>query len=53
MHLMGILEPEDIAAFAVFLASDEAWRITGGIHTADSGYMAFKSHLDLGTVYQR
>jgi NAD(P)-dependent dehydrogenase (short-subunit alcohol dehydrogenase family) len=53
MHLMGILEPEDIAAFAVFLASDEARRITGGIHTADSGYMAFKSHLDLSTVYQR
>jgi NAD(P)-dependent dehydrogenase (short-subunit alcohol dehydrogenase family) len=53
MHLMGILDPEDIAAFAVFLASDEARRITGGIHTADSGYMAFKSHLDLGTVYQR
>jgi NAD(P)-dependent dehydrogenase (short-subunit alcohol dehydrogenase family) len=53
MHLMGILEPEDIAAFAVYLASDEARRITGGIHTADSGYMAFKSHLDLGAVYQR
>ena len=37
MHLMGIMEPEDIAAFAVFLASDEARRITGGIHTADFG----------------
>lgn len=53
MHLMGIMEPEDIAAFALYLASDEARRITGGIHTADSGYMAFKSHVDLGAVYQR
>lgn len=53
MHLMGILDPEDIAAFAVFLASDEARRITGGIHTADSGYMAFKSPVDLATVYRR
>ena len=53
MHLMGIMEPDDIAAFAVYLASDEARRITGGIHTADSGYMAFKSHVDLATVYQR
>ncbi len=53
MHLMGILEPEDIAQFAVFLASDEARRITGGIHTADSGYMAFKSPVDLATVYKR
>ncbi len=53
MHLMGIMEPEDIAAFAVFLASDEARRITGGIHTADSGYMAFKSHVDLGAVFKR
>ena len=53
MHLMGILEPADIAAFAVFLASDEARRITGGIHTADSGYMAFKSPVDLATVYHR
>jgi len=53
MHLMGIMEPNDIAAFAVFLASDEARRITGGIHTADSGYMAFKSQVDLGAVFKR
>ena len=53
LHLMGIMDPEDIAAFAVFLASDEAKRITGGIHTADSGYMAFKSHVDLNTVFRR
>lgn len=53
MHLMGILDAGDIAAFAVFLASDEARRITGGIHTADSGYTAFKSHIDLGAVFHR
>lgn len=53
LHLMGIMEPEDIAHFAVYLASDEARRITGGIHTADSGYMAFKSPVDLTTVFQR
>ena len=45
----GHPEPEDIAAFAVFLASDEARRITGGIHTADSGYTAFKSQIDLAS----
>src|SRR5262245_8665687 len=53
MHLMGTMAPEDIAAFAVFLASDEARRITGGIYTADSGYTAFKSLIDLASVFQR
>jgi len=53
MHLMGIMTPEDIASFAVFLASDEARRITGGIYTADSGYTAFKSQIDLASVFQR
>jgi NAD(P)-dependent dehydrogenase (short-subunit alcohol dehydrogenase family) len=53
LHLMGIMDPEDIAAFAVFLGSDEARRITGGIYAADSGYTAFKAHVDLETVFQR
>ena len=53
LHLMGIMEPEDIAAFAVFLASDEARRITGGIYAADSGYTAFKVPVNLETVFQR
>ena len=53
LHLMGIMDPEDVAAFAVFLASDEARRITGGIYAADSGYTAFKAHVDLETVFQR
>ncbi len=53
MHLMGVLDTEDIAAFAVFLASDEARRLTGGIHVADSGYTAFKAGIDLGQVFRR
>jgi NAD(P)-dependent dehydrogenase (short-subunit alcohol dehydrogenase family) len=53
LHLMGIMDPEDVAAFAVFLASDEARRITGGIYAADSGYTAFKAHVDLESVFQR
>ena len=35
------------------VASDEARRITGGIYTADSGYTAFKSQIDLASVFQR
>jgi enoyl-[acyl-carrier-protein] reductase (NADH) len=50
---MGVLDTEDIAAFAVFLASDEARRLTGGIHVADSGYTAFKAGIDLGQVFRR
>jgi len=53
LHLMGIMEPADIGAFAVFLASDEAKRITGGIYPADSGYTSFKTQVDLATVFQR
>ena len=47
LHLMPILEPEDIANFAVFLASDRARHMTGGIHVVDSGYTAFKGRLSL------
>lgn len=53
LHLMGILEPEDIAEFAVFLASDRARKITGGIFPVDSGYTSFKAKLDLATVFDR
>lgn len=53
LHLMGIMEPEDIAAFAVFLASDEARLLTGGIHVADSGYTAFKANIDPDAVFKR
>ena len=47
LHLMGILQPEEIADFAVFLACDKAQRMTGGIHVVDSGYTAFKGRMDI------
>jgi NAD(P)-dependent dehydrogenase (short-subunit alcohol dehydrogenase family) len=46
LHLLPIPEPEDIAPFAVFLASDEARTVTGGIFPVDAGYMAFKANVD-------
>ena len=39
-HLLGFGEPEDIAHMALFLASDEARIITGGIFPVDSGWSA-------------
>jgi NAD(P)-dependent dehydrogenase (short-subunit alcohol dehydrogenase family) len=36
-HLLGLIEPEDIADMAVFLASDEARMITGHVYPVDSG----------------
>ena len=36
-HLMGLIEPQDIANMAVFLASDEARVITGHVYPVDSG----------------
>lgn len=53
LHLMGIMDAEEIAAFAVFLASDEARSMTGGVHVADSGYTAFKARADLAEVFKR
>ena len=47
LHLMGILQPEDIAEFALFLASDKSRMITGAIHAVDFGYTAFKGKMDL------
>ena len=35
--LLGMIEPEDIAAMALFLASDDSRKITGHIHPVDSG----------------
>jgi enoyl-[acyl-carrier-protein] reductase (NADH) len=31
----------------VYLASDRARRMTGGIHVVDSGYTAFKGKMDI------
>ena len=36
-HLLGLIEPEDIAHMAVFLASDETSKVTGHIYPVDSG----------------
>ena len=36
-HLIGLIEPEDIANMAVFLASDEARMVTGHVYPVDSG----------------
>jgi len=37
-HLLGMMEPEDVAAMAVFLASDESGKVTGHVMPVDSGY---------------
>ncbi|HET8996791.1 MAG TPA: SDR family oxidoreductase [Acetobacteraceae bacterium] len=36
-HLLGLIEPEDVANLAVFLASDESRMVTGHIYPVDSG----------------
>jgi NAD(P)-dependent dehydrogenase (short-subunit alcohol dehydrogenase family) len=36
-HLLGLIEPEDIANMALFLASDETAKVTGQIYPVDSG----------------
>jgi NAD(P)-dependent dehydrogenase (short-subunit alcohol dehydrogenase family) len=36
-HLLGLIEPEDIANMALFLASDETRKVTGHIYPVDSG----------------
>jgi NAD(P)-dependent dehydrogenase (short-subunit alcohol dehydrogenase family) len=37
-HLLGMMEPEDVADMAVFLASDESRKVTGHVFPVDSGY---------------
>ncbi len=36
-HLLGLIEPEDIASMALFLASDETGKVTGQVYPVDSG----------------
>jgi len=43
LHLTRIGEPEDIALFALYLASDESEYVTGGWHAIDGGFSAFKT----------
>lgn len=50
LHLMPVLDPVDVAELAVFLASDRARHMTGGIHVVDSGYSAFKGGMDIKAV---
>jgi NAD(P)-dependent dehydrogenase (short-subunit alcohol dehydrogenase family) len=45
LHLTRIGLPEDIAKFALYLASDDAEYVTGGIYPIDGGFMAFKTHV--------
>jgi NAD(P)-dependent dehydrogenase (short-subunit alcohol dehydrogenase family) len=53
LHLLPISEPEDVAEFAVFLTSDRARTVTGGIFPVDAGYLAFKAKIDLADVFRR
>ncbi len=43
LHLTRIGEPEDIAQFALYLASDESEYVTGGWFCIDGGFTAFKT----------
>ena len=43
LHLTRIGRPEDIARFALYLASDESDYVTGGWHMVDGGFTAFKT----------
>ncbi len=47
LHLLPIATPEQIAPFAVYLASDESAAVTGGVFPIDSWYLAFKANLDV------
>jgi NAD(P)-dependent dehydrogenase (short-subunit alcohol dehydrogenase family) len=53
LHLLPVATPEQIAPFALYLASDESAVVTGGIFPIDSGYMAFKANVDLMGVVSR
>lgn len=52
LHILPVPGPEAIAPFIVYLASDEAAYVTGGIYPIDSGYMAFKAKIDVMQVMQ-
>jgi enoyl-[acyl-carrier-protein] reductase (NADH) len=36
-HLLGLIEPDDIAQMALYLASDESRMVTGQVLPVDSG----------------
>jgi NAD(P)-dependent dehydrogenase (short-subunit alcohol dehydrogenase family) len=43
LHLTRVGEPEDIARFALYLASNDSEYVTGGWHAIDGGFTAFKT----------
>ncbi len=53
MHLMPIMSADEVAEFAIFLSSERARRLTGGVHACDGGYSAFKGRLDVMQVFDR
>lgn len=51
LHLTRIGEPEDIARFALYLASDDSEYVTGGCYAIDGGFTAFKTTVtDYGSL---
>jgi NAD(P)-dependent dehydrogenase (short-subunit alcohol dehydrogenase family) len=36
-HLLGLIDPDDIASIALYLASDESRMVTGQVLPVDSG----------------
>jgi len=54
LHLLPIPSPEEVVPFVVFLASDEASTMTGGVFPVDAGYMAFKANtVDVMSAMQK
>ncbi len=45
LHLTRLGLPEDIAKFALYLASDDSEYVTGGVFPIDGGFTAFKTHV--------
>ncbi len=50
LHLLPIANPEQIAPFVVYLASEESAIVTGGIFPIDAGYMACKADVDVMAI---